>query len=94
MIKRTIIVRLLGLAMSAWAVTASAQPVSPYAGQEGREIKAPERKPQGKVIDLMEALRQSAAATDAGGKKSGGKKASSSKRSAKGGQAEQRKKAS
>ncbi|MEX0405501.1 Ku protein [Aquibium sp. LZ166] len=64
------------------------------AKMEGREIKAPERKPQGKVIDLMEALRQSAAATDAGGKKSGGKKASSSKRSAKGGQAEQRKKAS
>ena len=40
MIKRTIIVRLLGLAMSAWAVTASAQPVSTYAGQERREIKA------------------------------------------------------
>ena len=49
---------------------------------------------QGKVIDLMEALRQSAAATGSGGKKSAGKKPSSSKRSTKGGQAEQRKKAS
>ena len=61
---------------------------------EGREIKAPERKPQGKVIDLMEALRQSAAATGAGGKKKSAKGASSSKRATKGGQAEQRKKAS
>jgi hypothetical protein len=40
MIMRTIAVRLLGLAMSGWAVAVSAQPVSPYAGQHSREIKA------------------------------------------------------
>lgn len=64
------------------------------AKMEGREIKAPERKPQGKVIDLMEALRKSAAASEKGKKRSASRKSSSSKQSAKSGQTEQRKKAS
>jgi len=40
MIKRIIAVSILGLAMSGWAVAVSAQPMSPYAGQQSREIKA------------------------------------------------------
>ena len=42
---------------------------------EGREIEKPKRKRQGKVIDLMEALRESAAAAGKG-KRSAKKKAS------------------
>ena len=42
---------------------------------EGREIRKPKPKGEGKVIDLMEALRQSAAAADSKGKtsKAGGR---------------------
>lgn len=42
---------------------------------EGREIKAPKRAAEGKVIDLMEALRQSAGRADKPGKARRGKKA-------------------
>lgn len=40
MIKTTISAHLLGLVMSGWVGAGSAQPVSPYAGQQTREIKA------------------------------------------------------
>lgn len=39
MIKRTITAQLLGLVMSGWVVSVSAQPAGPYAGQQSREIK-------------------------------------------------------
>ena len=64
------------------------------AKMEGREIKAPERKPQGKVVDLMEALRQSAAASEKGQKKGSSRKTSSSRSSDKSSQSGQRRKAS
>ncbi|PZR83415.1 MAG: hypothetical protein DI537_34905 [Stutzerimonas stutzeri] len=51
MMKRTITVHLLSLAMSGWAVAVSAQPISPYAGEQSREIKALSQK---EIEDLVQ----------------------------------------
>ena len=59
------------------------------AKMEGREIKKPKKAAEGKVIDLMEALRQSAAGKDKG--KSAGKKKTAARSKGKSGAAEQRK---
>jgi DNA end-binding protein Ku len=58
------------------------------AKQEGREIELPKPRKEGKVVDLMEALRQSAAASGkaqgkAATKKAAGKRAAASRSSAK-----------
>lgn len=49
---------------------------------EGRPIEAPKRRAEGKVVDLMEALRQSAGTSKASGSKSGATKAGGSKAAA------------
>jgi DNA end-binding protein Ku len=59
------------------------------AKMEGRAIEAPKPRPQAKVVDLMEALRQSAAAGTSGGKAAG--KASAAKGKGSGGKASARK---
>jgi DNA end-binding protein Ku len=50
-----------------------------HAKMEGREIKAPKALARGKVIDLMEALRQSAGAKVNAGTKTGTKKSAAKK---------------
>ena len=59
------------------------------AKMEGREIKKPKKAAEGKVIDLMEALRQSAAGKAKG--KSAGKKKTAARSKGKSGEAERRK---